>query len=61
MQLNEDLLSIDQQINVLFEKNPSQIFEQANLELLKSISQRKVDILSIEEATWRLRSSGYLG
>jgi hypothetical protein len=56
LQLNEDLNSIDHQINVLFEKYPSQIFEQEDLDLLKLLSQRKVEILSIEEATWRLRS-----
>jgi oligoribonuclease NrnB/cAMP/cGMP phosphodiesterase (DHH superfamily) len=55
-QLNEDLLSIEQQINDLFVKSPPQIFEQEDLDLLNSISQRKVDILSIDEATWRLRS-----
>lgn len=32
------------------------MFEQPDLDLLNSISQRKDDILSIDEATWRLRS-----
>jgi hypothetical protein len=55
-QLNEYLLSIEQHINDLFVKSPPQTFEKANLDLLNSISQRKDNILSIDEATWRLRS-----
>jgi hypothetical protein len=55
-QLNEDLLSIEQHINDFFVKSPPQMFEQPDLDLLNSISQRKDDILSIDEATWRLRS-----
>ena len=55
-QLNADLISIEQQLFDLFEKCPSQIFEQEDLELLKDLTQRKNAILSIEEATQRLRS-----
>jgi hypothetical protein len=58
--LNAKILSIEQQITDLLEKCPSQILEQEDLEILKSLSQRKNDILSVEEATWRLRSRGYL-
>lgn len=50
-QLNADLISIDQQLSNLFENFPSQIFEQEYLNLLKSLTQRKNVILSIEEAT----------
>jgi hypothetical protein len=47
-QLNADLISIEQQLFDLFEKCPSQIFEQEDLELLKDLTQRKNAILSIE-------------
>jgi hypothetical protein len=39
-QLNADLISIEQQLSDLFEKCPSQIFEQEDLELLKVISPK---------------------
>jgi hypothetical protein len=52
----QTLISIDQQLSEIFKRCPSQIFEQEDLDLLKSLKQRKNDILSIEEASWRLRS-----
>jgi hypothetical protein len=40
----------------IFENCPSQVFEQEELNLLRSLKQRKDKILEMEESTWRLRS-----
>jgi hypothetical protein len=40
----------------LFEKNPSQVFEKVDLELLKVLKQDKENILAVEENSWRLKS-----
>jgi hypothetical protein len=40
----------------IFENCPSQVFVQEDLDLLRSLKQRKDLILSTEESTWRLRS-----
>jgi hypothetical protein len=47
---------IEQKLSKIFERCPSQSFEQEDLDLLKYLKHRKDSILSIEEASWRLRS-----
>jgi Flp pilus assembly CpaE family ATPase len=55
-QLQSDLLLIESRMADLFDKNPSQVFQQDDLDLLKVLKQEKDKILAVEEDTWRLRS-----
>jgi hypothetical protein len=55
-QLHTKLLLIEQKMSEVFEKFPSQVFSQGDLNLLRSLKQRKDKILEMEESTWRLRS-----
>jgi hypothetical protein len=50
------LLHIEDKISELFEKCLSQVFAQEDLDLLRTLKQKKDQILDYEEATWRLRS-----
>jgi hypothetical protein len=54
--MNVNILSIEQQFFDLFSKSPTHIFKAEDLVSLQNITQRKNEILSIDEATWRLRS-----
>jgi hypothetical protein len=49
-------IPIEAKLSELFESQPSQIFKQEELNLMRALKTRKENILAIEESTWRLRS-----
>jgi hypothetical protein len=55
-QLQSELHHIKVKMAKIFEKCPSQVFVQEDMDILKALKQRTELILSIEELTWRLRS-----
>jgi hypothetical protein len=56
MQNHSELLCIEQKMAEIFEKCPSQVFTLEELNLLRSLKQKKDKLLEAEESTWRLRS-----
>jgi len=55
-QLQSELHHIEVKMAEIFEKCSSQVFVYEDMDILKTLKQRKELILSIEESTWRLRS-----
>jgi len=55
-QLQSDLYHIEVKMVEIFEKCPSQVFEQEDMDIVKALNRKKESLLSIEESTWRLRS-----
>ena len=54
--IQKELLHIEDKITNLFEKCLSQVFAQEDLDLLRTLEQKKDQILDYEESTWTLRS-----
>jgi hypothetical protein len=54
--LQSELLHIESKTAKIFDRCPSQIFDQVDLDTLKSLKLQKEKILTIEESSWRLKS-----
>jgi hypothetical protein len=49
-----DMVHVEEQIAALFDNNLSHIFDADDLNTLQDLKRKKNEILSHEEATWRL-------
>jgi hypothetical protein len=54
--LRLDLLKIEEQLDVFYDHHKSRLFSDPDFQHVKKLEERKVQILSIEEETWRLKS-----
>jgi hypothetical protein len=54
--LRRDLLNIEEQLDVFYDHHKSRLFSDRDFQHVKKLEETKVQILSIEEETWRLKS-----